>query len=59
MLSSPSSSPTRSSPAHEGPHDHGRPRAPAAHSEPQLDQGVRLAYETELHKLMAQLTTPS
>jgi ABC-2 type transport system permease protein len=33
------------------------PAAPAAHSEPPLDQGVRLAYETELHKLMAQLTT--
>ncbi len=33
------------------------PAAPAASSEPRLDQGVRLAYETELHKLMAQLTT--
>jgi ABC-2 type transport system permease protein len=33
------------------------PAAPATRSEPRLDQGVRLAYETELAKLMAQLTT--
>jgi ABC-2 type transport system permease protein len=33
------------------------PAAPAPRSEPRLDQGVRLAYETELAKLMAQLTT--
>ena len=33
------------------------PAAPAARSEPRLGDGVRLAYETELHKLMAQLTT--
>jgi ABC-2 type transport system permease protein len=33
------------------------PAAPAPRSEPRLNQGVRLAYETELAKLMAQLTT--
>lgn len=33
------------------------PAAPAARSEPRLDEGVRNAYETELRKLMAQLTT--
>jgi ABC-2 type transport system permease protein len=33
------------------------PTAPAARSEPRLSPGVRDAYETELHKLMAQLTT--
>jgi ABC-2 type transport system permease protein len=33
------------------------PVAPTARSEPGPSEGVRLAYETELHKLMAQLTT--
>jgi ABC-2 type transport system permease protein len=33
------------------------PTAPAARSEPRLSEGVRLAYETELYKLMTQLTT--
>jgi ABC-2 type transport system permease protein len=33
------------------------PHAPAARSQPRVDDGVRNAYETELHKLMAQLTT--
>jgi ABC-2 type transport system permease protein len=33
------------------------PTAPTARLEPSVNDGVRLAYETELHKLMAQLTT--
>jgi ABC-2 type transport system permease protein len=33
------------------------PAAPAARLEPSLASGVRNAYETELHKLMAQLST--
>ena len=33
------------------------PAAPVSRSEPWAGDGVRLAYETELHKLMAQLTT--
>ncbi len=33
------------------------PTAPAAGSEPVISQGVRNAYETELYKLMSQLTT--
>jgi ABC-2 type transport system permease protein len=33
------------------------PTAPAARSEPGISQGVRNAYETELYKLMSQLTT--
>jgi ABC-2 type transport system permease protein len=33
------------------------PAAPASRSEPTASEGVRLAFEAELHKLMAQLTT--
>ena len=33
------------------------PTAPAASAEPGISQGVRNAYETELYKLMSQLTT--
>lgn len=33
------------------------PTAPAARSEPAVSEGVRDAYETELYKLMSQLTT--